>query len=60
MIIYESLVITFCVLAFIASLLPLFDSPALRPVKGFMFIFVGLLGALSLIHAKFYKYVILI
>ena len=54
-IIYESLVITFCLLAFVASLVPSFDSPALRPVRGFMFIFVGLLGAVSIIHASFYK-----
>lgn len=53
--IYGSLIGTFCFLAFVVSMIPKFDQPAFRPVRGFMFIGVGLLGAVSIVNSLLYE-----
>ena len=47
---YSSLMSFFCFVAFIITLLPKFDQPKLRPIRGIMFVFVGLLSIMPIIH----------
>ncbi len=56
---YISLISSFCMLAFITTLIPGADAPRYRKLRGLMFIFVGLSAGIPAFHAATSRYFVL-
>ena len=55
MYIYLGLMYTVCTGCFVLLLVPSFDRPKYRPLRGILFVICGLLAGVPLIHAYQYK-----